>query len=646
MLAVPAEFPIAQCIMEPVKSASIIIALFILEACAMSSGVQQFLLENGHHHIDIFYNSSDWRGFALRNVFISRMPLEQVNKGHKHSFGVFIYKNEKDDLAGWLLAINQRPIKMSLLILSEPWSIEELNLMKEHLMKLQSATIFYITMPTVNHTDMTWHQMISLRSGSALKQLKFFENSSKIVETYDMNGLEITSSSLTWAPYLTIDDCNEHGLECAKNYGYLIDLMDKLAIQFNFTFISQKNLNDSWWNFGTHGIFGGVWGDVQSKQYDLSLSAWTWISSRNELFDFVPFIKDGYILAFIPKPSNSNLNLVTQRVFTKDTWILLLCISGSTFIASLISKMCGIAENMNGIQILTFTWWLYFTLVYSYYCGVLTMFFTVSAPVVFETLTDVVDSYPDWKLMLLDGSKGGVYERAAKGDPDYVAIWQQYEDNATDTLFSSMESGLEYIEKGNNVMFVDKNQLLGHMKSHSTLDNMHMINAMTRDHGLACLLLHENSPLLPMFNQGVRYLRENGLERQLFYKWFGNWENQNGSTPPEGHIISLREMLTSFAMMLVVFVVALILLCGELTFKQLLSPKTGYGQRGGKYLDELDSAKSASALHDKAIPDLAEYSVARYSPPSERAGSPSSTPRSTPSPKLMPLHDMTSAIEK
>ena len=97
---------------------------------------------------------------------------------------------------------------------------------------------------------------------------------------------------------------------------------------------------------------------------------------------------------------------------------------------------------------------------------------------------------------------------------------------------------------------------------------------------------------------------------------------------------------------LVVFVVALFLLCGELTFKQLFSPKTGYGQRGGKNSDELDSAKSASALHDKAVPDLADYSVARYSPRSERAGSPSSTLRSTPSPKLMPLHDTTSAIEK
>ena len=105
-----------------------------------------------------------------------------------------------------------------------------------------------------------------------------------------------------------------------------------------------------------------------------------------------------------------------------------------------------------------------------------------------------------------------------------------------------------------------------------------MINAMTRDHGLACLLLHENSPLLPMFNQGVRYLRENGLERQLFYKWFGNWENLNGSTSPEGHILSLKEMLTAFAMMLIAFIVALILLCGELTFKKLFHPLAKNGQ--------------------------------------------------------------------
>ena len=565
--------------MEPMRSATLIIGLFVVGACATSHGIQEFLVDNGHRHVDIFYNSSHWHGFTLKDVSVARLPMEDVEKGDKHSFGIFMFESAKDDLVTWLSAINQRQPKMSLLVISEAWGIKKINIMKKHLVELQATALFYIAMPTLNHTDMTWHQMISLRSDSALNHLKFYKNSSRIVETYDMLGLEITSSSLTWAPYLTIDECNEHGLECAKNYGYLIDLMDKLAVQFNFTYISQKNVNDSWWHFGTHGIYGGVWGDVQSKQYDMSLSAWTWILSREELFDFVPFIQDGYILAFMPKQSNNHLGLFT-RAFVRDSWIFVLCISGTIFTVILLNNFCGITENMNGIEILTFTWWLFFTLVYAYYCGVLTMFFTIPAPVIFETMTDVVEAYPDWKLMLLDGSQGGVYERAERGDPDYIAIWQQYEDKATETLFDSIEDGLEHIEKGKNVMFVDKNQLFGHMKSHSTTGNIHMINAITKDHGLACLLLHNNSPLLPIFNQGVRYLRENGLERQMFYKWFGDWEKH--STPPEGHILSLGEMLTVFVMMLAVFGVVLIVLCGELTFKQFFSCLTRHGQREDK----------------------------------------------------------------
>ena len=584
------DFLVTNYMMKPKKLTAIIFAIIFMGTCARSDCIQKFLLDNGLRHVDMFYNSSNWRGITLKDIFITRIPFKDIEKSHKLYFGIFIFKSAKDDLVSWLSAINKRRRKMSLLFISEPWGIDEINIMKKHLMEMQSASLFYIVVPTPNHTDIKWYQMISLRSGSALNQLYFHDNSSKILETYDMNGLEIKSSALTWAPYLTIEDCNEYGLECTKNYGYLIDLMDKLATRFNFTFISQKNLNGSWWHFGCgsssqaqciNGIFGGVWGDVQSKQYDLSLSAWTWILSREHLFDFIPFIQDGYILAFIPKQSITYLGLFT-RPFVRDIWICLLSISGAMFIVMIISKIYGSAENMNGIQILTFAWWLFFILVSAYYCGVMTMFFTLPAPILFETLTDVVESYPDWKLMLLDGSEGGVYERARRGDPDYKAIWQQYEDNSTETLFDSMKSGLEHIEKGNNVMFVDKNQLFGYMKSHSTIDNLHMVNAMTRDHGLACLLLHDNSPLLPMFNQGVRYLRENGLERQLFYKWFGNWENLNGSTSPEGHILSLKEMMTAFAMMLIAFIVALILLCGELTFKKLFHRLAKNGQEEDK----------------------------------------------------------------
>ena len=106
---------------------------------------------------------------------------------------------------------------------------------------------------------------------------------------------------------------------------------------------------------------------------------------------------------------------------------------------------------------------------------------------------------------------------------------------------------------------------------------IHLINAA--DHELSCILFHNNSPLLPMFNQGVRYLRETGLERQLLYKWFGGWGKPNGPTPSRGHILTLSEMVTVFLMMLVVFFVAPIVLGGELTFKQYCTRFLRHGQR-------------------------------------------------------------------
>ena len=552
--------------MELVNSATMILAIFVVGACARSGVIHQFLVDNGYQKVDIFYNSSHWCGFALRDLFIARIPMNDIAKANNDSFGIFEFDTEKDDFVSYAKAIMQRKIKMSLLVLSEEWGDVEINLMKRQLNDLHAITLFYFLMPFGNHTDLSWHTIISLMSGSAINPMKFVEGSSRIIETFDMQGIEITSTALTWAPYLTIDDCNEQGLACAKNFGYLIDFMNMMAVEFNFTYTSHKNLNNSWWHFGTHGIYGGVWGDVQSKKFDMSLSAWTWILSRQELFDFVPFIKDGYLMAFVPKKSNTDYDLFT-RAFVLDSWSYLLVISGAILlIIHLTTTFCITYEDMNWIKILTFTWWLFFTLVDSYYCGVLTMFFTAPAPVLFETMRDVTLAYPDWKVMLLGGSEGGVYERAKRGDPDYISIWQQHEDKTTETLFDSMDDGLDLIENGQNVMLVDQNQLFGHIKANSIDLNIRLIDIP--DHGLGCILFHNNSPLLPMFNQGVRYLRERGLGRQLFYKWFGNLEKENGSTSSEGRILTLAEMVTVFVMMLAVFVVCLIVLCGEHTFKQ------------------------------------------------------------------------------
>ena len=191
-------------------------------------------------------------------------------------------------------------------------------------------------------------------------------------------------------------------------------------------------------------------------------------------------------------------------------------------------------------------------------------------------MSDVVQAYPNWRLLLQDGYQGWILEMATSGDPDFTSLWQQCQKHPSETLYDSIEDGLELIETGHNVIFTEQNWLLGHLKSYPTKQNVHIISL--RKVEFYYLIFHKNSPLLPMFNKGVSYLWESGLERQLFNKWFGDLDKPNGSTPSEGHVLTLGQMVTALVMMLVVFVVALFVLCGELTFKRLLNRLTRHGQ--------------------------------------------------------------------
>ena len=546
----------------------IIVATFIpmihgMDACVSINGVQEFLVDNGHHKVDLFYNSSHWRGFSFKKVFVARVPMENNQTAHQYSFGIFMFDRANDDLLSYLRAIVQRKIKMSLLILSDPWDAEKLNLIKKHLSDLRATAFFYIAMPTSNLSELTWHQIISIKSGTTIASLKFVRNTYRIMETFDLQGLQITSTSLTWAPYLTIDDCDEKGLNCAKNYGYMIDFMDNLAIKFNFTYLSQKNVKNKWHETGTNG---GVMGDVLSKNYDMNLSPWTWILSRDAMFDFVPFIEERYILALRPQQFSIDFGLF-ERAFDGDTWISLLCTTCTISIIILLANYCGYTEMLNGIKIVTFLGWLFFTLVHSYYCGVLTMFFAVPAPVPFDTVSDALQAYPEWRLMFSDGAKQWVHNMAELGDQDCTSLWQRYEDNPTETMYSSIEHGLQLIESGQNVIWDSRNMLLGHLKSNPTKQNIQIIKSGKEK--FSHIILHKNSPLLSMFNQGASYLREAGIERELYSKWFGDVDKQVGSTPSEGNILNLGQMGSVFIAMLAVFIVTLFVLCGELSIKWL-----------------------------------------------------------------------------
>ena len=556
-------------------------------ATSVSSGViQEFLVDNGYRYVDIFYNSSHVHGFnifKLSEVFIARIHMEEIGKANHDSFGIFIFDPEKDDLVSYLSSLLKRKIKMSLLMTTKPLVSNGINLLQSYLSNLQAHTFFYTATLTQNSTVMEWNQIISVKSGSVVNGLTFADNSFRIIEQYDLQGLEITSTALTWPPYLTIDECNEFGLKCGKNYGFLVDFMNRLEIIFNFTCTSQKNVDNNWGmtpKSGTYSINGtweGVWGDILSRQYDMSLSLYAWKLARNEMFSFVPITANRYILVMKPQTSEIDFGLFT-RAFVGETWTCIAFMAGAALSLTSIAYLCGLDDKRNCMKIVTFMWWVFFTLVNSYYSGVLTMFFTTTSSLPFETIRDAMQAYPNWRFMFLDGYQGWFYSGVQSGDRDFISLWQRFKKNPNETMYYSVKSGLELIESGPNVIFLDNSKLLNHLKTNPTKQKMHIIKA--KKNVYSSIIFYKNSPLLPMFRQGVINLWETGMERQLAYKWVGEWSDDSGTVPSGGNVLTLGQMVLVFAIVPLVFVISMMVLCGELAFKHVLNKFPRHCLRG------------------------------------------------------------------
>ena len=266
--------------------------------------VYQFLNDNDHHYVDVFYNSSStkyqWLKFRPKDTPFAAMPIsnnvDKMDDGS--SFGVFICDSRTDDLETYLKVIADRKVRMSLLLfinLVEDDSYAEL---LEHVGKTRSPSYFYAARMDPGSGTMMWHRVFSLNSGTITDALTFAENTLRVIESFNLKGLEVQSTTLTWAPFYTIDNCNHDGLECATSYGYLKDYMDILSKKFNFTYSSHKNMDNDWGVVPKeNGTYGGVLGDLFSKRYDMIICVWYWLMERDSFADHIPIVRNRDVLA-------------------------------------------------------------------------------------------------------------------------------------------------------------------------------------------------------------------------------------------------------------------------------------------------------------------------------------------------------------
>ena len=112
---------------------------------------------------------------------------------------------------------------------------------------LSESSYFYFLSKEEKHNSVTWKKVITLRNYfypivNAIK----FDKFNRISTGYDLMGLHIKCSTLSWAPYLTLSNCTGVNKTNCTSTGYLADLMDNLGVMFNFTWDCDGEPNDDW----------------------------------------------------------------------------------------------------------------------------------------------------------------------------------------------------------------------------------------------------------------------------------------------------------------------------------------------------------------------------------------------------------------
>ena len=122
------------------------------------------------------------------------------------------------------------------------------------------------------------------------------------------------------------------------------------------------------------------------------------------------------------------------------------------------------------------------------------MFFTSEVTIPLETLSDVLEAYPSWRLKILDGLQiyflgsnvpqvfrkirimlaenishihSNLYNFSIQGkEKIYAEFFERFTEYPVETSISSVEKGLDFLkQEDQSVVFIEQSQIRGYFKS-------------------------------------------------------------------------------------------------------------------------------------------------------------------------------------
>ena len=437
---------------------------------------------------------------------------------------------------------------------------------------------FYFYFVLESDGRLFWYYVLSIqRMFSPIIGQVIINNDSVIKEKYDLRGMTIKSITVPYPPLFTID-CDGTSKNC-KTGGFTSDITSFLATKLNFTLEYHREPND---NAGViavsgpnnvSGTFEGVFGAlVKADQYQISICNYVMVSYRLDMFDFVRIFTSHMLLGMMLRKSNVDYGLF-MRPFQIGLWfttgIFTVLIFAILIFISLKDKEGKMGNRRRAV---TIAGWFLLLLISSYYCGALTMYFTSSPFLPFETINDVLKAHPDWTLTHLRGTQVRFFSNP---DPDFVTYWSSIKNQLEKYSHADSKEAFKRLENEKTIAYISSSRFQHYLKNNPDMRrNVRSFAHQKPYHDY--LIIPKGSPLGIIMRQAFYELEESGLFSYLYVKHFGDSVKRRRYTSMMDSLVTLSagQVILIFLIMVTTILSVLCILVLEFLWKKFLRRRT------------------------------------------------------------------------
>ena len=583
------------------------IALAELNAKPKIDEILNFLSNNGNRHLLLVTLDDDKRINSFQNrllevtkkkdIFSRKIKAVDSNSGPVPSImeKLDFFKDSllilasSEDTKNWNLYFELLGLVETMsatMILCEPIEKEQKNVFLSKLEVSSKSRFFYWLYENANERNkISYNRVITILNVEQIVVNSLsFNNYGHIIEDYDLQGMHVLSTTVSWPPYIFLSEgCKNpknYNDEC-KAYGHLVDALNVMGRMSNFTWECHGDPND---DYGTtplsgpanaSGTWGGVVGDVFYGKYQFSMSTWVWKEERQDMFDFASIVTDQSALGITLKAKDIDYTLFT-RPFRMEVWLLIGFIVVTFLLATIVPYL--FAPNFgksNSYRMIVALAFLFFMLTEIYYSGALTMFFSTAPQLPFDpfTIEEVMREYPTWKLIMRYGNDVYYVNKVQEGDPDYVEFWNRVKNEPEESVFKSVSEGMEKVLNGFYVAQMQEGSIKGWIRENPIRGEKVLIGGRGRA-SYYTLITTNNSPLAPVFRASTRTMIEKGVLDRINSKWIETKKSAH-ITDLESTLIVLKpgQMILMYFLVMLMVIVTVIVFILEQVWKHLNGDK-------------------------------------------------------------------------